>query len=398
MKSILDHQAHDAGTSNRASSSIEEVRLFIGMWLSYWHGLLNVVQTEDPKSLNVFRGETSIGNISVTYKKVGDPESQDFILAVGKQRWTLNWFWVAGRQAFWRNEGAQSGDVWDARPAEATCEGLKKIHEFNLEPGVDHQLRPLQSPLTSSSKTVALCTATKNRLWQLRNTLPVNMIQLWPHRQWTKYYLADFGSTDGTLQFVMNTCQPFIDAGLLEVFSAEGFAEGMPYWHASICKNAVHMKATQEIVVNVDGDNLVGLGFPIDVVQHFEEGCGVLQYEWGGGTCGRIACSHADFLYVRGYDEDAYPMGGQDTDLVHRLQMLGRKYKQEKSPVFTQFISNTQQEKVSNCDPKYGKLKWGQMDKFNCELFRLRRERGYIVRNGKRPADDPMGMKLRRMH
>ena len=37
--------------------------------------------------------------------------------------------------------------------------------------------------LTRSPHTVALCTATKNRLWQLQHALPLNLLHCWPHRK-----------------------------------------------------------------------------------------------------------------------------------------------------------------------------------------------------------------------
>ena len=101
------------------------------------------------------------------------------------------------------------------------------------------------------------------------------------------------------------------------------------------------MVAREDIVVNVDGDNLIGRNFPVDVVMRFDNSYKVLQYEQGDGTTGRIACLRKDFLYIRGYDEDAYPMGAQDTDLVWRLRMLhkdSQSYKKVKSTHHSQAI------------------------------------------------------------
>ena len=109
----------------------------------------------------------------------------------------------------------------------------------------------------------------------------------------------------------------------------------------------------------------------------------MLQYEHGDGTCGRIACLREDFLYIRGYDEDAYPMGAQDTDLVQRLRMLhtgSQVYKNVKNPP-SQAIPNDHAAKVSCCSPVYGGLRWGQLDTMNRTLFHLRREAGQVRRN-----------------
>ena len=143
------------------------------------------------------------------------------------------------------------------------------------------------------------------------------------------------------------------------------------------------MVAREDILVNVDGDNLIGKDFPVSVVELMNSGYKVLQYEHGDGTCGRIACLREDFLYICGYDEDAYPMGAQDTDLVQRLRMLhtgSQVYKKVKNPP-SQAIPNDHAAKVSCCSPVYGGLRWGRMDKLNQTLFQLRRDHGQVRRN-----------------
>jgi hypothetical protein len=143
------------------------------------------------------------------------------------------------------------------------------------------------------------------------------------------------------------------------------------FWHASVAKNTSHRLAEEEVLVNVDGDNLVGPDFPVDVVNHFQQGRTLLQYEWGQGTCGRIAYRREDFLKLRGYDEDAYPMGAQDVDLLKRLEELpGANLYKAKTPKFSQAITNTQTQKICCCDRSI-KLRWGQMDSANRELWRL---------------------------
>ena len=89
------------------------------------------------------------------------------------------------------------------------------------------------------------------------------------------------------MTWVMKNCRPVIAADLLRVYDTIG---KMSYWHASVGKNTSHMVAEEHIVVNVDGDNLIGRYFPVDVVMRFDKGYKVLQYEQGDGTTGRIAC------------------------------------------------------------------------------------------------------------
>ena len=116
----------------------------------------------------------------------------------------------------------------------------------------------------------------------------------------------------------MTRCQAAIDIGLLVVYSTNG---GMPFWHASVVKNTAHMVASEDILVNLDCGNLVGRDFGLDIVRRMQSGYKVLQYEYGDGTCGRIACRRVDFLDLNGYDEDALPFGGQDVDWMARLRL-----------------------------------------------------------------------------
>ena len=247
---------------------------------------------------------------------------------------------------------------------------------------------------TQSTRSVGLCITTKNRLWQLRRALPLNLIHAWPHRDWVKVHLVVCDCTDGTMDWVMKNCRPAIEVDLLRVYDTIG---KMPYWHASIGKTTSHMVATEDIVVNVDGDNLIGRDFLVNVVELFNSGYKVLQYEHGDGTCGRIACLREDFLYIRGYDEDSYPMGGQDTDLVLRLKMLHKDsqvYKKVRNTPHSQAIPNDNHAKVSCCSPLYGGLRWGRMDTMNRALFQFRREAGQVRRN---ISNDQIGVFAKRV-
>ena len=76
-------------------------------------------------------------------------------------------------------------------------------------------------------------------------------------------HLVDCGSTDGSLEWVLRRCRAAIEEGVLQVYTV---GDRLPFWHASVGKNTAHMVADQDILVNVDSDNLIGKGFPEDVV------------------------------------------------------------------------------------------------------------------------------------
>lgn len=326
-------------------------------------------------------------------------------------------FWEAARKDARENGHGVAADIWDRWLLEAARKAAKWVSalEIDLCPEVDVALErlALDDPWVEGNDkgpTVALCISTKNRLWQLRRALPLNILHSWPFRGWAKIHVVDFGSVDNTLQFILTRCRAAIDAGLLRVYSTDQ----LPWWHASVAKNTSHMVAKEDILVNLDGDNLIGPRFLQDIRQRFGEGCTCLQYEDGDGTCGRIACWRSDFLRIRGYDEDCFPMGAQDTDLAKRLQCLPKAvFKRVKNNetfsapadvevtswgpsgleaatsvtpprsgrnVLSQAIPNTLQAKTAMCDPTLG-LRWGQMDTFNRDVFNFRRSKGQIARN-----------------
>jgi len=325
------------------------------------------------------------GRLSLEEPESGE-ESREIVLEVfGCNGRRARWLWLdkqhsRRRRVFWIDPHGRRTDCWDCRLLTAARKAAAWIEQQNLSSALGIGLVRLSScaELQPPRLTVGLCVATKNRLWQLRRALPLNLIHGWPHRDWAKIHVVDFGSTDGTLDFLLQRCRPAIDCGLLHVYSTQE----LPHWHASVAKNTAHLCSKEDILVNLDSDNLTGPDFPVDVAKQFEGGYTVVQYEDGEGTCGRIACCRRDFHHLRGYDEDCYPMGAQDTDLVQRLRRLpNAQYRKVRGSMFSQAIHNSQELKVSCCGPGYGGLRWGRMDTLNRHVFGVRRDAGQILRN-----------------
>ena len=280
--------------------------------------------------------------------------------------------------------------IWDLYTASAIMDTIEWWQTRAISMALDIEVKTLRMDRTQGRRSIALCTATKNRLWQLRHTLVPNLIAMWPHRGWVRYYIADFGSTDNTIDFILNTCQPFIRQGMLKVYmtpehtlnryrSSKMYGH---YWHASICKNAIHTQAVEDILVNFDGDNLMGYEFPLHVDEQFQQGAGVVHYNSRQqGTYGRIAYYRTDFEFIRGYDEDAFPMGSQDADIIERLVKLGKVRKKVRDPELVKAVPNTIADKTTNIDPLYGGLKWEKMNNLNWEIFTNRTKEGQLVRN-----------------
>ena len=138
----------------------------------------------------------------------------------------------------------------------------------------------------------------------------------------------------------------------------------------------------------------MGYEFPLHVDDQFQQGAGVVHYSnRHQGTYGRIAYYRADFEYIRGYDEDAFPMGSQDADIIERLVKLGKVRRNVIDRQLVKAIPNTIEDKTTNIDPLYGRLKWEKMNNLNWEIFTNRTKAGQLVRNlDKRTIGFPLAL------
>jgi len=205
-------------------------------------------------------------------------------------------------------------ETWDANLLDAAREAaawLATDGDLMAPVDIDQALRRLSEPIVPLPYTVGLCTATKNRLWQLQRALPLNLLQTWPNRGHAKIHVVDCSSDDDTLEWLKTHCRAAID---------------------------------------------IGPDFPMDVCTNFLHGATVLQYKWGLGSLGRIAYSREDFWAINGYDEDAYPLGGEDIDLIWRLKTLQRNFRPVWNISFSQAISANQSLNVEHAAMKDANL------------------------------------------
>ena len=360
-------------------------RLLEGEWLSPLLGYVKVGREGDAREYLVARGPQGqpLARLSPTQASGGGLRivcegSGLHIRGAGCSRRRIQWSDAPS---------ARDVDSWDGLLIDVIREAASWVEKMHLRSDLHGGLAALtpSSAATSSERTVGLCMTMKNRLWQVERALPLNILHCWAHRHWVTIHLVDFGSSDSSLEWVLRTCRVAIDAGLLRVYST---GERMPHWHASIAKNTSHGLAEEDILVNVDCDNIVGLDFPVDVVRRMaRDGFTALQYEEGDGTAGRVACWREQFLELNGYDEDCGPMGGQDIDLIRRLQMMsGARFQRVTHSPHGQAIPNTKALKIRNCDPAalegcqsggspeamMAKV-WNRMNAKNSELFAQRR-------------------------
>lgn len=296
------------------------------------------------------------------------------------------------KRVVWQSHG-NIVDVWEGNLLDAAERSAQHVVSVeNLGYDLERALAMLDTvtalppriaqPWLPGQTSVGLCVTAFNRFWQLQHALPLNLLMLWPHRSYAKLHLVLFKPDDGSLDFVFSKCRAALDVGLLKVY----VTDQMEAWHASVAKNTAHMVAEEDILVNCDVDNLFCVDFPFDIIKRMAAGKSLLHYEDGEGTCGRIALRREHFHTLRGYDEDAFPMGAQDVDLIFRMKQLLGADCYQKVRGHSQAIKNSIKQKVENCSRAYGNLRWGQMDSYNRWLFEERRAAGLLRRNLERTS------------
>ena len=163
-----------------------------------------------------------------------------------------------------------------------------------------------------------------NRLHQLKETLRVNIIN---SSDKSEFIIIDYNSNDGLKENIFNNFKKEILSGKLKYY----YTNKIKYWHASICKNTTHMKASGKYIVNLDCDNFIGNNGDELILNTFiENGDNIIISQTNNvissGNGGRISVSKDNFIKLGGYDESFYPMGYQDYDLIERAKKYGLKY------------------------------------------------------------------------
>lgn len=155
-----------------------------------------------------------------------------------------------------------------------------------------------------------------NRLHQLKQTLPKNLEWNRRHKDIVEFVLADIGPTDGLLRWALEHFYQDISCGYLKIVKVEASS-----WHASWAKNTSHAAASSPLLVNLDGDVMMGPQAGVKLIRAFrhQRGQAISHLANGRGTYGCIAYPAEMFWGVGGYNQALHPMGGQDVDLLARL-------------------------------------------------------------------------------
>jgi hypothetical protein len=228
---------------------------------------------------------------------------------------------------------------------------------------------------------LSFCMTCKNRLHQIKKTLPKNLSDNKFFKEIIEFVLVDFGSQDGLKEWVLSS---FVDE-LKEGYLAYYYTDELPSWHASVAKNTSHFFAAHDLLVNLDCDNYTGRFGGKFVIKNFiRYGTDMVSHQfssdYGDGTYGRIGLSKAHFIRLGGYDESFEPMGFQDVDLISRAQSIGLKYKNIYNIQYTGSIINSKSEKIRYCNSE---LSYDQMNLLNWEKSYKNRQVGkYIANDG----------------
>jgi hypothetical protein len=99
---------------------------------------------------------------------------------------------------------------------------------------------------------ISFCTTCKNRLWQLRHTMPPNIAAI-EADGCSEMVLVNYNSEDGLDEWI-GQFRPAMDAGTLRYVHERSD----PHFHGFKAKNLAHFAATGDFVVNLDADNFVG--------------------------------------------------------------------------------------------------------------------------------------------
>jgi hypothetical protein len=168
-----------------------------------------------------------------------------------------------------------------------------------------------------------------------------------------EFVLLNYNSTDGISDW-MNECRSILDSVEFNYVHSKT----AKYFDMSKVKNILGKSATGTHLCWLDADNYTEDGFVDFVHNNFKmHPNSILNVPYSDNTVGfggRVVCSKTHFLEVGGYDESFVGWGYEEIDFVNRLHKSGCK--KISIPIkYLRKIEHTDQERVSNYNPKFTK-------------------------------------------
>ena len=209
---------------------------------------------------------------------------------------------------------------------------------------------------------ISVCSQIKNRLYQFSKTFLKNAETLEKYQD-VEWVIVDCGSTDGLSEYIWEYLEKY---NFIKYYQAIDFKYSIP-----IAKNFSVRFSTGDYVFNLDCDNY--LDNIIDEIKSTKQG--IHCHEYLKGTHGRIGMSKEIFIKIGGYDENFYPAGVHDNDIMLRANYLDYKFKHIPSITFP--VPNTKKDTVKD----FKNIDWTTMVKYNEIIMRYNEKKKILNPN-----------------
>jgi len=227
--------------------------------------------------------------------------------------------------------------------------------------------------------TIAFCTTTFRRNYQIQETLPRNLQRF---RRWfdtgegrrlsVYFVVVDFNPDDELKNWVCGEFAEDLASGLLRYFHAP---HTITHWHAALCKNTAHVAAGDEadVLMNLDNDQFMFPQKAHAMGEFFSTAAASMAvvHDWSGdlndGTFGRVSLTRKAFFHCGGYAEDGGLVccGAEDRDIMDRCTALGYGVMRWVLSPSEVGLQNTKQEGIRHVDmpPSLGSFE--ELDEYN---------------------------------
>ena len=183
---------------------------------------------------------------------------------------------------------------------------------------------------TITQMRIGIVTTCKGRVQHIKDTLRRNIYD--NAESGAVFVLLDYNDQYGLEQYIKTYCSALIDLGLLVYYKNHE----SPVFKMSLAKNMAMRCAMLEgadVLVTLDADNFTGGGFANFVRDNMDEPGVFLCPDFPlikslphgplrpqRGYAGRLAIRAQEFIKLGGYNEIFNTWGGEDIDLIARLQ------------------------------------------------------------------------------
>jgi len=175
---------------------------------------------------------------------------------------------------------------------------------------------------------ISFCVTCMNRLYNLKETLPVNLKNEAGY-PFLEFVVLDYNSQDGLGEWVKNNMMEHIESGRVSYYRTDE----PKYFSMSHSRNIAFKVATGDIVLNLDADNytaknwaepqLESHSYYLNRMANEAEGRKIIFAKGKRSMHGRVGFYKDEFINdLGGYDENLLGYGHDDHDLVHRAWAL----------------------------------------------------------------------------